>query len=302
MEKRNLGKNVPTVTVLGFGAMELRHLDAPNAARVLNALLDGGVNYIDTSPDYGPSEDYIGKAIAHRRREFYLATKCGCNIDATGQHLDPRHVFGRQQLTTNIENSLRLLKTDHLDVWQLHGPKPEELLGGKGGEVIETMLELKRQGKVRAIGVSYMNGKAGDELYPAGFGFKYLREFAAWNTFDLMQIVYGGLTRQNELVIAEAAAQGLGIVVRGVVKKYLDNYADLFAKAKLDELGADGESMDGFLIRFALSHPGISTMIIGTKNLDHLRENIAAASKGKLPAATYAEAKRRLDAIGVAPG
>ena len=302
MEKRKLGRTGPAVTVLGFGAMELRHLNTQDAARVLTALLDGGVNYIDTSPDYGPSEEHIGKAIAHRRNEFCLATKCGCNIDSTGQAMDPRHVWSRQQLSKNLDNSLRLLKTDHFDTWQLHGVKPEELSGGKGGEVIETMIELKRQGKIRAIGVSFMNGKQGEELYPAGYGFKYLREFAAWGVFDLMQVVYGGMARQNEARISEAAEKGIGIVVRGVVKKYHDNYAELFAKAKLNELCADNESMDGFLVRFALSHPGISTMIIGTKNLDHVAANIAAAEKGKLPAATYAEAKRRLDAIGIAPG
>ncbi len=302
METRNLGRTEWAVTTLGFGAMELRHLHAPDARRVLNAVLDGGVNYIDTSPDYGPSEDYVGNALAQRRREFYLASKCGCNIDAAGQSQDPRHIYTRPQLLKNIEASLRRLKTDHVDVWQLHGPGPEELVGGRGGEVVETMLELKRQGKVRAIGLSFMNGRRGDALYPAGYGLKYLREFAAWRVFDVMQIVYGGLVRTSENLIAEAAEQGIGVVVRGVVKKYRDDYAGLFAKARLDELCADDESMDAFLIRFASTHPGASTMIIGTKNLDHLTANLAAAARGKLPAAVYAEAKRRLDAIGITPG
>ena len=302
MEKGNLGRTGLAVTRLGYGAMELRHLTEQDAARMLNTVLDGGINYIDTSPDYGPSEDFIGNAIAPRRNEFYLATKCGCNIASAGQTLNPRHVWNRQQLLKNIENSLRRLKTDHVDAWQLHGAQPEELAGGKGGEVIETMIELKRQGTVRSIGISFLNRKPDNELYPAGYGFKYLRAFAAWGVFDVMQIVYGGLTRQNEVLIVEAAEKGIGMVIRGVVKKYHDNYGELFAKAKLYELCADNESMDSFLIRFALNHSGISTMIIGTKNPDHFATNIAAATKGKLPAAIYAEAKRRLDAIGVTPG
>jgi aryl-alcohol dehydrogenase-like predicted oxidoreductase len=302
MEKRNLGRTGLAVTALGYGAMELRHLNEQDATRMLNAVLDGGVNYIDTSPDYGPSEDYIGKAIAHRRNEFHLATKCGCNIDSAGQAQDPRHIWSRQKLLANIENSLRRLKTDHIDVWQLHGPKPEELTGGTSGEVIETMIELKRQGKVRSIGVSSMNGKPGDGLYPAGYGFKHIREFAAWGVFDIIQIVYGGLTRQNEIRIAEAAEKGIGMVIRGVVKRYHNNYDELFEKAKLGELCADNESKDSFLIRFALSHPGISTIIIGTKNLDHLAANIQAATKGKLPANVYRDAQQRLDAIGIIPG
>jgi aryl-alcohol dehydrogenase-like predicted oxidoreductase len=301
MEKRKLGRGGLAVTALGYGAMELRDLNESDAGRVLNAVLDGGINYIDTSPDYGPSEDYIGNTIAKRRSEFYLASKCGCNIDSTGCVLEPRHIFDGKRLRANIEQSLSRLKTDHLDAWQLHAPKTEELIGGKGGDVVETMLDLKRQGKVGSIGVSFMNGKLGEELYPSGYGFKYLREFEPWGVFDLFQIVYGGMARQNELLIAGAAQKGLGVVIRGVFKRYFNNYDELFKKARLDELCAQNESMDEFLIRFALSHPGMSTMIIGTKNVDHVAENIRAAAKGQLDPATYEEAKRRLAGIGITP-
>jgi aryl-alcohol dehydrogenase-like predicted oxidoreductase len=115
-----------------------------------------------------------------------------------------------------------------------------------------------------------------------------------------MQTVYGGLTRRNENLIARTAEQGIGMIIRGAVKKYRDNYDELFKQAKLDELCADDESQNTFLIRFALNHPGISTMIIGTKNSDHLAANIRAAAKGKLPDDVYREAKRRLDAVGIA--
>ena len=168
MQKRKLGNTGLSITALGYGAMELRHVDEQAAARLLNAVLDGGINYVDTSPDYGPSEEFIGKAIAHRRNEFILATKCGCNIDATGKGILPqKHIWTRQKLTENIENSLRLLKTDHIDVWQMHGPFREELPGGKGDDVIETMLELKHQGKLRTIGVSFKTGISAEQMHEA---------------------------------------------------------------------------------------------------------------------------------------
>ncbi len=302
MEKRSLGRTGFAVTALGYGAMELRRLNRQDAARVLNAVLDGGINYIDTSPDYGPSEDYIGEAIAHRRHEFWLASKCGCNIAGAGQPQEPRHIWSREQLQVNLESSLRRLKTDHLDVWQLHGPTPEEMTGGKDGEVMETMRELKRQGKVRAIAMSFGNKSMGDPLYPAGYGFKYAPEFIGWNEFDAIQIVYGGLTRMNENRVREAHENGIGAIIRGVVKRYQANYDELFRKARLDELCAADESQDDFLVRFALNHPGISTMIIGTKNLDHLAANIRAVNRGKLPDDVYREALRRLDAVGIVPG
>jgi aryl-alcohol dehydrogenase-like predicted oxidoreductase len=302
MEKRKLGRTGPEVAVLGYGAMELRHVTERDAERLLNAVLDGGINYIDTSPDYGLSETYIGKAISHRRSEFQLATKCGCNIDAAGKWLEPRHIWNERQIRGNLENSLRLLKTDHVDVWQLHSLSPSDLAGGKNDDVIKTMVDMKQEGKVRSIGVSFRNGKLSDSLYPAGHGFTCAPEFMKWDVFDVMQIIYNGLTRTNELIITRAADQGMGMIVRGVVHKYRDNYPELFIKAKLGELCGPQEEGDDFLIRFALTHPDISTIIIGTKNPDHLARNLRTAERGVLPAHIYNEAKNRLAAIGIAPG
>jgi aryl-alcohol dehydrogenase-like predicted oxidoreductase len=304
MEKRNLGRTGLAVTAMGYGAMELRQagIDQQAATRLLNTVLDSGINYIDTSPDYGLSETYIGQAIAHRRDEYYLATKCGCHVDQHGKSLDPGHVWSRDQLQHNIENSLRLLNTDTIDVWQLHGVYPGELAGGKHDDVIKTMQQFKQQGKVRVIGLSFRNGRPGEELYPAGFGYRDLKEFMSWGVFDVMQTVYGGLTRLNEIVIAQAAQEGVGMIIRGVVKNYEENYAALFAQTNLQELCDPGETQSSFLIRFALNHPGLSTMIIGSKNVDHIAANVRAVQKGKLPDDVYEEAKRRLDAAGIVAG
>lgn len=301
MEKRTLGNTGISVTTLGYGAMELRQagVDNQQAARLLNTVLDSGINYIDTSPDYGPSETYIGQAIAHRRDEFYLATKCGCNVDQHGKSFDPGHVWSRKQLLANIENSLRRLNTDYIDVWQLHGTYPNDLTGGKHDEVIQTMQALKQQGKVRVIGLSFRNGRQGEELFPAGFGYRDIKEFMAWDVFEVMQTVYGGLTRLNEMAISQAAQKGIGMIIRGVVKNYLANNDALFAQAKLHELCDAGESQNDFLIRFALNHSGLSTMIIGSKNAAHITANVRAVQKGKLPDDVHEEAKQRLDAIGI---
>jgi len=301
MEKRRLGKTGLSVTALGFGAMELRHIGKQEADRLLNTVLDSEINYIDTSPDYGPSEEYIGEAISHRRKEFYLATKCGCNAEGKTPLDSWGHIYNRKTLLSNVETSLRLLKTDYIDVWQLHNPLPENLEGGKEGEVINTMLELKKQGKVRFIGISLRQGHPSEKEYPDGHGFRCLREYMKWNLFDVIQIVYGAMARKSELAIGQAAEKGIGIVDRGVVRKYQDHYWQLFEKAKLDMLCEKNESRNSFLLRFALSHPGISTVIMGTKSPEHLQENIQAAAKGKLSSNIYQEAKRCLDAVGIVP-
>jgi len=127
LPKRELGRTGLQVTTLGYGAMELR--GAPRARdtteaqaeTILNAVLDAGINYIDTSIDYGVSEERIGHYISHRRSEYYLASKCGCLVGAPaarGQRSP--HVFTRDNILAGVEQSLVRMKTDYLDVVQFH--------------------------------------------------------------------------------------------------------------------------------------------------------------------------------------
>ena len=117
MEKRSLGKTGDKVTVMGYGAMELRRVDELQAGILLNKVLDAGINFIDTAPDYGPSEDMIGKFISHRRSEYFLATKCGCDVPPSGKAgVERRHLWSGDQLQHNIEHSLKRLQTDYVDV------------------------------------------------------------------------------------------------------------------------------------------------------------------------------------------
>ena len=121
-----LGRTGLEVTRLGYGAMELRSNDGDRAVsgehsnRVLNAVLDAGINFIDTAVCYGLSEERIGKAISHRRDEFFIATKCGC--PATPSALEAGgNDYGRENMEAGVDQSLRRMKTDHLDVLQFHG-------------------------------------------------------------------------------------------------------------------------------------------------------------------------------------
>lgn len=295
METRPFGNTGLQVTTLGYGAMELRHVDEDQAGRLLNGVLDAGVNFIDTSPDYGPSEDRIGQFIAHRRHEYYLATKCGCNVPKLGGDDAPHHIWTGAQVRHNIEHSLRRLKTDYVDVWQVHSADPDELAQS---DVLETMLAIKAEGKVRHIAVS-MSGRA------AGHGYGQLRAYldGDWDDFEAIQIWYSALTRASENAMTEAAQRGKGMIVRGVVRSIepWSGLAEAVSGLGLDDLRAENESAAQFLLRFALAHPALHTTIIGTKSLDHLAQNIAAVEAGPLPDDVLAEAKRRLAAAGIAP-
>jgi aryl-alcohol dehydrogenase-like predicted oxidoreductase len=131
---RTLGRTVLEVTTLGYGAMELRgrfrgpELSDEQADRMLNAVLDAGINLIDTSPDYSLSEERIGKYIAHRRDDFVRTSKCGCLVAVEPTPDDLRHVFTPENIRAGVEQSLARMKTDHIDVVQFHGsPSRAEL-------------------------------------------------------------------------------------------------------------------------------------------------------------------------------
>ena len=296
---RTLGRTGLDVTVLGFGAMELRGDDGrrgrpitpEESERVLNAVLDSGINYIDTSIDYGESEESIGKFISHRRDEYFLASKCGCLVGAAEPQPGERrpHVFTRENILAGVDQSLRRMKTDHLDLVQLHASPSKEVLEQEG--VIDTLLSLQKDGKVRFIGSS--------STLPN------LPDLVDLGVFDVFQIPYSALQREHEKPISEAADAGAGTVIRGGVAKGqpgdghgAEESWNAYEAAKLAEI-ADGAPATEFMLRFTITHPALSTTIVGTRNPDHLAANVAAVEKGPLAPEIYAEAKRRLDEVGV---
>src|SRR5271155_5787086 len=122
---RPLGHTGTDVTILGYGAMELRGqprgpaIDDEQAGHLLNAVLDGGINLIDTSIDYGHSEELIGRYIGHRRDEYFLASKCGCLLEVPPNATPPYpHDFSAENVRAGVEQSLRRLRTDRLDLVQ----------------------------------------------------------------------------------------------------------------------------------------------------------------------------------------
>lgn len=300
LTKRKLGRTDLSVTQLGYGAMEVRGsriwggrpVTEEQADTILNAVLDSGINFIDTANDYGRSEEFIGKYIGKRRNEFTLATKCGCTVVHKDENTDDTpHVWTRENLFRGLHESLERMKTDYVDIMQLHNPSVEQV---EQGDLIAVLQEMKQQGKVRWIGCSAT--------------LPHITTYIQWNIFDVYQIPYSGLERTHENVISQAAKAGAGIIDRGGVARGepgeglggQDKWKD-FEAAKLDELRASDESRTAFLLRFLISHPDIHTTIVGTLNPVHLRENISIATKGPLSAEIYAEAKQRLDAAGQSP-
>ena len=301
---RPLGRTKTDVTILGYGAMELRgHPRAPEVpdedlGRLLNAVLDGGINLVDTSPDYGRSEELIGRYLSSRRDEFFLASKCGCPIEIPAGATPPYpHDYSPANVRAAVERSLSRLRTDRIDLVQVHMSPSKATLEANG--TIETLKELQDEGKIRFIGMSGILPELPDHI--------------AMGVFDAFQIPYSAVQRDHEELITEAAASGAGTLIRGGVARGAASEEKNWSTAPLtqqpgvgqrnwdtagieDLLASSGMSRQEFILRFTLSHPGLSTTIVGTSSLDHLKANIAVAEKGPLPDDLYAAAKLRFPA------
>jgi aryl-alcohol dehydrogenase-like predicted oxidoreductase len=275
-----LGRTGLKVTRLGYGAMEIRGsriwggrpVTEDQAKTILNAVLDAGINFIDTANDYGRSEEFIGKYISHRRSEFYLATKCGCSVVRRDENTDDTpHVWTRENLLRGLHESLQRMKTEYIDIMQLHNPPAEET--EKNG-LVDILKDMRQQGKVRFISISTT--------------LPHLPTYLKWGVFD-----------------TEA---GIGIIIRGGVARgepgvglgNAERWAR-FEQAKLDDLLEVGEARTAFLLRYTLTHPHADTIIAGTLYPEHLMENIHTLLMGPLSPQIYAEAKRRLDQVGLTP-
>ncbi len=287
---RRLGRTGTDVTILGYGAMELRGqprgpaITDDDAARLLNAVLDSGINLIDTSVDYGRSEELIGRYIGHRRAEFFLASKCGCMLQVPAGSPPPYpHDYRPANIRADVEQSLRRLGTDVLDLVQVHmSPSRAQL---DADQTVMTLQALREAGKVRFLGMS--------GILP------HLPDHIAMGVFDVFQIPYSAMQREHEDLISAAATAGAGTLIRGGVARGApaqDKYWQQgplglaegegqrrWVSAGIEDL-LDGISPMEFMLRFTLSHPALSTAIVGTSSTDHLRANVAAAEQGPLPA------------------
>ncbi|WP_040768943.1 aldo/keto reductase [Novipirellula maiorica] len=282
---RKLGRTGIEVTQLGYGSMGLRgpktwgvrDVSDEDAESFLNLVLDSGINFIDTAPDYGVSEQRIGRFIGSRRSEYFLASKCGCVYTQHQDHLEIDHQWNKDVIQRNLELSLARLQTGHLDLLQFHGGDAETL---EREGLIRQLVDFRSQGLIRFIGISTKLPE--------------MTKLMKLGVFDTFQVPYSALAPEHHEAITHAANNGAGIILRGgiahggpdaeIKRPALD---DVWQRAKLDELLPEGMSRAELILRYTLSHPHCHTTIVGTCNPEHLAENISAAQKGALPDDLY---------------
>ncbi len=299
MKRRILGGTGISVSQLALGAMMFGawgNADHDDSVRIIRRALDGGINFIDTADIYssGESEVIVGKAISSlARHEVVLATKFRNPMGA-----DANQGGGsRRWITTALEDSLRRLGTDHVDLYQMHRPDPTTDID----ETLDTLSDLVRAGKVRAIGCSTFPA---EQIVEA----QWMSERRGHVRFRTEQPPYSILARGVEAAVLPTAQRyGMGVLTWGPLSagwlsgRYTQgvdlesggrtalerqkfdpstpgNAAKLEAVGALAEVAAEaGVSLPHLAVGFVLSHPALTSAIIGPRTAEHLDDLLAGA-------------------------
>lgn len=270
MKKVAFGSTDLLVSVLGFGAMHLNddRVSEAEAGRLLNEVLDLGVNLIDTARGYGLSEERIGRHIAHRRKDYVLSTKVGYGIPGV-----PDWTY--ECIVAGVDAALGRMHTDALDIVHLHSCPLHVLLQG---DVIRGLEDCQRAGKLRVIAYS------GDETE--------LRWAIDSGRFDSVQTSVS-LCDQANLVqhLPTAQARGIGVIAKrplaGAVWRFAQRpgdfaegqYWDRFKAMGIDPTGLEWANL---ALRFAAFAPGVASAIVGTKTPENFLRNVAIVAQGPL--------------------
>jgi len=254
MEMRILGKSGLRVSRVGFGGIPIQRIGRSDAAALLAAVHEAGINYIDTARAYTVSEEWIGGAIEGMRNDFILATKSMART--------------REAMARDVDTSLKNLRTEYIDLYQIHNPSEAQLdaVIAPGG-ALEALLEARKAGKIGHIGLTAHS----------------LSVFARALELDWVETImfpYNIVETQGEALIARCAEKNVGFIAMKPL--------------------AGGAIEDGALaLRTVCRNPAVTVVIPGMYRPEEVRQNVAAAGDGALLSAAEREAADRVrEALG----
>ena len=295
VQKSILGKTGLKISRLGLGLAEIpRHSksakDIYSASIVLNTALDCGINFLDTAACYGNTEEMIGNTVAHRRDEYILATKCG-HVVGGFDGFD----WSGETIVYSIERSLKRLKTDYLDLIQLHSCSINIL---EQGDVIEQLVSARDSGKTRFIGYSGDNDAAN---WAVNSGI-----------FDTLQTSFN-IVDQNARngLLSSAKNKAMGTIIKRPLANGVwgkdespNSYANEYMRRaniinKMGKLPYEYRNPTELALSFVLAESEVDTAIVGTHNPSHIISNVAMLDRGlQVSIDNNEELHRRFNGIG----
>ncbi len=294
MEYRRLGDSGLVVSAVGLGGNNFGlHLDVDATRAVVDAALDAGVNLIDTSDSYGTSEEVLGEVLEGRRDDVVIATKFGTDLQgANGPDWGARG--SRRYVRRAVERSLRMLRTDHIDLYQMHRPDPRTPIA----ETLAALTELVREGKVRYVGSSNLTAwQVADADWTArAAGLE--RFVSAQNHYNLLQrapeaelvpacrrygigvlpyfpLASGMLTGKYRR--GESPARVSRLARWGQTDRLNDSFFDVLEQLE-KFAGERGIRVLDVAIGGLAAQPGVASVIAGATSVEQVRANVAAGS------------------------
>ncbi|WP_449536838.1 aldo/keto reductase [Ferdinandcohnia sp. Marseille-Q9671] len=286
MDKRKIGDSDLYVSKIGLGCMSIG-TEENKALQIIDAALDAGINYLDTADlyDQGLNEEFVGKAIRHKRQDIILATKVGNRFEKgkQGWSWDP----SKSYIKTAVKNSLQRLQTDYIDLYQLHGGTIEDHID----ETIDAFEELKKEGVIRYYGISSIRPNV-------------IREYVRKSSIISVMMQYSILDRRpEEQMLPFLKEQGISVVTRGPVAKglltnrpleavsenmkqngYLDySFEELeTVVSTLKSEVANGRPLTDIALQYCLFDDAVASVVTGASSIDQITSNVAAASSRPL--------------------
>lgn len=275
MQHRNLGNTGISVSEVAFGGVSIGmpYAEQPKPSEqlsinLLHTALDKGINYFDTARMYGDSESLLGKAFHDRRNKVIINTKCIHLLDEHGRI--PQNINVPKTIASSLDQSLKTLKTDYIDVYMLHQSSPDIL---KNEEVMRTFSDLRDSGKVRTIGASTYTLEESKICIDSG-------------VWQVIQVPFNLMDQQQRNIFSLARERGVGLIIRSVLFRG-------FLTGKVMELPEPLKAVESHIrrfnsltndpvslaMKFILSYPEVSSMLVGIDQMHHLTKAVEVADR-----------------------
>lgn len=289
MKRKQLGKSDLHISTIGFGCMSLKDNHAENE-KILHEAVELGINYFDTADlyDKGLNETSVGKALTTKRADVIIATKVGnkWRSDGSGWDWDA----SKKYILSAAEESLKRLKTDYIDLYQLHGGTIDDPID----ETIEAFELLQKQGKIRYYGISSIRPNV-------------IREWVRRSNIVSVMMQYSLLDRRaEETCLPLLSDNNIGVLARGSVaggllvdkpaKEYLNYKAEQVEKAAaaVKSLAANNRTAAQVAIQFVLSNAAITSAVVGVRTIDQLIDAADAVNTSQLTNSEVAQLRETI--------
>ena len=277
MKKREIGKSGIFVSEIGLGCMSLP-TEVEDSNNIIDAALEAGITYFDTADLYdgGKNEEILGQVLKNKRDQIILATKAGNKLDESGENWT--WDSSKQHIMDAIKKSLQRLKTDYIDLYQLHGGTMDDNVF----ETIDAFESLKREGVIRQYGISSIRPTV-------------IKRFIENSSAISVMMQFNLLDRRPEEWFPMIQANGASVITRGTIakgfltdegiqrSKKADGFVDYNAeelRQVIQDLNDHTTDMHAAAIAFALQNQTVASALVGPRTIDQLLDTILAYEAG----------------------